>query len=100
MAAGEHTVGQWHVVCQGWKWTATELHLPKRGQMRVQVGPPGPGARMRSEDLVPLDTSDVAVSFDQRAQLLLWPHDVVRTVEGLQSQRVYSVVSIFGQVKP
>ena len=55
---------------------------------------------MRSEDLVPLDTGDVAVSFDQRAQLLLWPHDVVRTVEGLQSQRVYSVVSIFAQVKP
>ena len=55
---------------------------------------------MRSEDLVPLDTSDVAVSFDQRAPLLLWTHDVVRTVEGLQSQRVYSVVSIFGQVKP
>jgi hypothetical protein len=48
MAAGEHTVGQWHVVCQGWKWTATELHLPKRGQMRVQVGPPGPGCARRT----------------------------------------------------
>lgn len=42
----------WAMACSlsgiRWKWTATELYLSKRGQMRVQVGPPGPGCARRT----------------------------------------------------